>query len=91
MLRLLGDYVPLTLTGLGELLVCESGTNPSRLVDRTVEFCLVSCDPDADDRRQGHPAADHCKSELHAVGTDAELPTVIAVLERVAAGAPARM
>jgi len=41
-LRLLGDYAPLTLTGLGELLVCGSGTNPSRLVDRTVELGLVT-------------------------------------------------
>jgi DNA-binding MarR family transcriptional regulator len=32
-LRLLGEHAPLTLTGLGELLVCESGTNPSRLVE----------------------------------------------------------
>ena len=33
-LRILGDHGPLSLTGLGELLVCESGTNPSWLVDR---------------------------------------------------------
>ena len=35
-LRILGDHGPLSLTGLGELLVCESGRNPSRLVDRLV-------------------------------------------------------
>lgn len=52
-LRLLGDHAPLTLTGLGELLVCESGTNPSRLVDRTVELGLVDrATPDVGDRRQ---------------------------------------
>ena len=46
-------YCELTRTGLGELLVCESGTNPSRLVDRTVELGLVSrTTPDAGDRRQ---------------------------------------
>lgn len=40
-LRLLADRQPLTLSGLGELLVCESGTNPSRLVDRLVAAGLV--------------------------------------------------
>ena len=34
LLRVLADREPLTPTGLGELLTCESGTNPSRLVDR---------------------------------------------------------
>ena len=48
MLRLLGDYAPLTLTGLGELLVREIGTNPSRPVDRVIELGLVSrVTPDA--------------------------------------------
>ena len=40
-LRLLDERQPLSLTGLGELLVCESGTNPSRLVDRLVTTGLV--------------------------------------------------
>ena len=40
-LRILGDHGPLSLTGLGELLVCESGSNPSRLVDRLVGAGLV--------------------------------------------------
>jgi DNA-binding MarR family transcriptional regulator len=34
-LSLLTERKVLTLSGLGELLVCESGTNPSRLVERT--------------------------------------------------------
>jgi hypothetical protein len=52
LLRLLGDHEPLMLTGLGELLVCESGTNPSRLVDRVVDLSLVDrTTPDAGDRR----------------------------------------
>src|SRR3954451_2291939 len=103
-LRLLGDYAPLTLTGLGELLVCESGTNPSRLVDRTVELGLVSrTTPDAGDRRQvilgltakGKSLEESVRgieeamyAELDSIGTDAELATVIAVLERVVAGHP---
>ena len=103
-LRLLGDYAPLTLTGLGELLVCESGTNPSRLVDRVVELGLVSrTTPDAGDRRQvileltekGRALEKQVRgieeamyAELDGIGTDAELATVIAVLERVVAGHP---
>lgn len=50
-LRVLGDYAPLTLNGLGELLVCESGTSPSRLVDRLVAEGLVERHPDPRDRR----------------------------------------
>ena len=37
----LADYAPLSLRGLGTLLVCESGTSPSRLVDRIVARGLV--------------------------------------------------
>ncbi|MEU6260364.1 MarR family transcriptional regulator [Streptomyces sp. NPDC047043] len=50
-LSLLADRQPLTLSGLGELLVCESGTNPSRLVDRLVRAGLVLRVEDAQDRR----------------------------------------
>ena len=103
MLRLLGDYAPLTLTGLGELLVCESGTNPSRLVDRMVELGLVSrTTPDAGDRqvilrltakgqsleKQVRGIEEAMYAGLDGIGTDAELATVIAVLERVVAGHP---
>lgn len=51
-LRILGDHEPLTLSGLGALLVCESGTNPSRLVDRLVEAGLVTRVNALDDRRR---------------------------------------
>jgi DNA-binding MarR family transcriptional regulator len=51
-LRVLADHQPLTLTGLGELLVCETGDNPSRLVDRLVKIGLVRREVDAGDRRQ---------------------------------------
>jgi DNA-binding MarR family transcriptional regulator len=50
-LRVLADYQPLTLTGLGELLVCETGDNPSRLVDRLVKAGLVDRQADPADRR----------------------------------------
>ncbi len=50
-LRVLADYQPLTLTGLGGLLVCETGDNPSRLVDRLVKLDLIQRTVDPDDRR----------------------------------------
>jgi MarR family transcriptional regulator, organic hydroperoxide resistance regulator len=50
-LRVLADHQPLTLSGLGELLVCETGGNPSRLVDRLVKAGLVNREPDVADRR----------------------------------------
>lgn len=50
-LRVLEDNQPLTLSGLGELLVCETSTSPSRLVDRLVAQGLVQRDVDAADRR----------------------------------------
>jgi DNA-binding MarR family transcriptional regulator len=53
-LRLLQQHGALSLNGLGQLLVCESGTNPSRLVDRTVAAGLVERRTDADDRRYLH-------------------------------------
>jgi MarR family transcriptional regulator, organic hydroperoxide resistance regulator len=50
-LRVLSDHQPLTLTALGELLVCETGNSPSRLVDRLVAQGLVQRAIDPDDRR----------------------------------------
>ncbi|MBX3099968.1 MAG: winged helix DNA-binding protein [Salinibacterium sp.] len=50
-LRLLGDHAPLTIGRVGELLVCESGVNPSRLIDRLVTAGLVHRRP-GDDRRR---------------------------------------
>ncbi|GAA1986327.1 MarR family winged helix-turn-helix transcriptional regulator [Catenulispora subtropica] len=50
-LRLLQQHGTLTLNGLGQLLVCESGTNPSRLVERVVAAGLVERRTDAEDRR----------------------------------------
>lgn len=50
-IRLLHERQPLTLSGLGELLVCESGNSPSRLVDRLVAIGLVRREVAAHDRR----------------------------------------
>ena len=49
--RVLDDYQPLTLAGLGELLICESGTGPSRLVDRLVALGAVRRETSTTDRR----------------------------------------
>lgn len=50
-IRLLQDRQPLTLNGLGELLICESGNSPSRLVDRLVSAGLVNRQSAIHDRR----------------------------------------
>ena len=51
-LRVLADHAPLTLSGLGSLLVCESGSSPSRLVDRVVAQGLVNRRPGTADGRE---------------------------------------
>ena len=50
-LSLLRTRRPLSLNGLGDLLVCESGNSPSRLVDRLVAAGLVMRQTDDTDRR----------------------------------------
>lgn len=49
-LRVLQDYQPLSLMGLGELLVCETGS-PSRLVNGLVEAGFVERITSPTDRR----------------------------------------
>ena len=51
-LRILGDHDGLTLNGVGEMLVCDSGSNPSRLVERLVRAGLIERTTDPADRRQ---------------------------------------
>jgi DNA-binding MarR family transcriptional regulator len=51
-LRVLADHAPLTLSGLGSLLVCESGSSPSRLVDRVVAQGLANRRPGTTDGRE---------------------------------------
>ena len=50
-IRVLHEYQPLTLAGLGDLLICESGTGPSRLVDRLVDRGAVQRTTREADRR----------------------------------------
>ncbi|WP_159849189.1 MarR family winged helix-turn-helix transcriptional regulator [Nocardia sp. CY41] len=49
--RVLHERQPLTLNGLGDLLVCESGNSPSRLVDRLATAGIVRRQPSEYDRR----------------------------------------
>ncbi|MFG6403115.1 MarR family winged helix-turn-helix transcriptional regulator [Microbacterium sp. P04] len=50
-LRILGDHSGLTLHGVGAMLVCDSGTNPSRLIEKLVRAGLVERTSDPSDRR----------------------------------------
>ncbi|GAA4143320.1 MarR family winged helix-turn-helix transcriptional regulator [Leifsonia shinshuensis] len=50
-LRILADHGPLALKALGEMLVCDSGSSPSRIIDRLVAAGLVRKDADVSDRR----------------------------------------
>jgi DNA-binding MarR family transcriptional regulator len=51
-LRIIADHEPMTLTDVGRMLVCESGTNPSRIIDKLVDSGLVDRVVDAVDRRR---------------------------------------
>lgn len=103
-LRILHDHEPLTLTGLGELLVCESGTNPSRLVDRLVAAGFVERTTATDDRRQvtltltedGREAEvgvrlveQRLYADLDAASDGMDLGPTIELLQRIVAGQPA--
>lgn len=102
--RILQDHQPLSLAGLGELLVCESGTNPSRLVDRLVGAGLVDRATSPADRRgvalaltaRGAEVADRVASverELYARLDDATagqpVSEALRVLHALAARTPA--
>ncbi len=103
-LRLLADRQPLSLTSLGELLVCESGNNPSRLVDRLVDAGMVSRETVSHDRRaveitltaQGKRAAkrivaieEDMYSALDAAGTGYDVDAVLGFLRAFVDGQPA--
>ena len=44
-LRIIADHGPLALGALGDMLVCDTGTSPSRIVDRLVAAGLVQKPP----------------------------------------------
>ncbi|KIF66869.1 MarR family transcriptional regulator [Streptomyces sp. AcH 505] len=51
-LRIIADHGPLALRELGGMLVCDTGTSPSRIVDRLVTAGLVQRTTSEHDRRQ---------------------------------------
>lgn len=102
-LRVLADAAPLSLSALGTLLVCESGTNPSRLVDRLVAVGLVERRPLETDRRgviltlttEGarlergvRSIEERMYADLDRAASQAELAAAIEILERFVAGRP---
>ena len=103
-LRILGDHAPLTLSALGDLLVCESGTNPSRLADRLVTAGLVERTTGAVDRRQisltltstgrtldarVRTIEDDLYASVDAALAGVDAEAVLLVLHRLSAGSPA--
>jgi len=100
--RLLGDR-ELSIGELGELLVCESGTNPSRLVERLVVAGMIERRLDEGDRRRvilsltsRGRAAERAVEEIEAglysaidaAGRGVDLDAVIDYLTRLSAGSP---
>ncbi|GAA5185237.1 hypothetical protein GCM10023322_28580 [Rugosimonospora acidiphila] len=51
-LRIIADHGPLALRELGDMLVCDTGTSPSRIVDRLVAAGFVERTTGEHDRRQ---------------------------------------
>jgi DNA-binding MarR family transcriptional regulator len=51
-LRILAEHGPMALRELGEMLVCDTGASPSRIVDRLVGAGLVERSASEQDRRQ---------------------------------------
>ncbi|WP_327291160.1 MarR family winged helix-turn-helix transcriptional regulator [Streptomyces sp. NBC_01198] len=103
-LRILADHGPLALTGLGDMLVCDSGTNPSRLADRLVTAGLVERGVAAEDRRRiilaltptgwaANDAVRKIENEfyefLDAAAAQVDVSAVIELLRFVSAGSPA--
>jgi len=103
-LHVLAEHKVLTLSGLGALLICESGTNPSRLVDRLVTQGLVERTRSETDGREvllqltpdGRKAAgavakveSHLHAEIDRRSTGQDREATIAFLRAFVAGLPA--
>jgi MarR family transcriptional regulator, organic hydroperoxide resistance regulator len=102
-LRIVGDHAPMTLTDVGRMLVCDSGTNPSRIVDRLVEAGLLDRTTDPADRRRatlhltpkGRTAEagvrrieDAMYDQLDAAFAGVDMAALISQLGRLVAGRP---
>jgi len=103
-LRILGDHAPMTLRELGRMLVCDSGENPSRLVDKLVSRGFVDRRPGVEDRRRvvltltpdGRAREADVRAieggvydAIDAVFAGAEADTLVASLRTMVAGSPA--
>lgn len=103
-IRVLDDNQPMTIGDLGGMLVCETGSNPSRLVDRLVSTGLVRRQPAPDDRRRvtltltdaGEKAAADVRdienefyAELDRASNGVDTGSVIRFLEALTAGSAA--
>jgi MarR family transcriptional regulator, organic hydroperoxide resistance regulator len=104
-LRIIADQGPLALKELGDMLVCDSGTSPSRIVDRLVAAGLVRRDVSEQDRRQirltvtpeGEERAAHVRAiedQLYAAIDGAlnadEAEALVRILRTLTTGSPAR-
>lgn len=103
-IRILGDFGPLTLTALGRLHISESGDKPSRLVDRLSEQGLLRRQIDPQDRRssvisltaRGALLEDQIKAverrldaSIAALTEGEQLETILNVLRPLAGALPA--
>ncbi|WP_369230070.1 MarR family winged helix-turn-helix transcriptional regulator [Streptomyces sp. R21] len=103
-LRLLAERQPLSMSGLGALLVCESGGNPSRLVDRLVTAGFVRREEGSHDRRHveltltpaGHETARavaaieaELHAGIHAAAAGHDVEAVLALLRTLVSGSSA--
>jgi DNA-binding MarR family transcriptional regulator len=86
-IRVLDQYEPLTLGALGELLICETGTGPSRLVDRLVTQGAVLREVGASDRRSVTLQLTPSGRELSAAIARIE-DALYAAIDRATAGQP---
>jgi DNA-binding MarR family transcriptional regulator len=104
-LIIIANHGPLALKDLGDMLVCDSGTNPSRIVDRLVSAGLVHRAASEHDRRQikltvtpkGDDKANHVRgieNQLYDAIDNAlnrvDAETLIEVLRTLTTESPAR-
>ena len=103
-LRIITDHGPLSMSRLGEMLVCDTGANPSRIVDRLVRAGLVQRATDERDRRfvrlsatsSGRDAAAEIAAVENRIYDDIDrlfdpddLATLIECLQTITRGSPA--
>ena len=88
-IRVLDESAPLTLAGLGDLLICESGPGPSRLVDRLVASGAVERVTGVSDRRSVTLTLTPAGERLSALISEVET-AMYASIDAATAGHPVR-